>query len=123
MRRFFNVVATLWPALFFCLAAVAPSGAAPAREQDGATGGGAKLVKVVIDVKDMDCSLCVTAINQALRKTEGVVKAKASLKKKQAEVVVPEGFPAEKLLDAIKRTGYTGEVAKVTPTGDEPGVP
>jgi len=118
------MVATLWLPLFFCLAAVASSGAAPAREkQDGAAGGDAKLVKVVIDVKDMDCSLCVTAINQALRKTEGVVKAKASLKKKQAEVVVPEGFPAKKLLDAIKRTGYTGEVAKVTPAGDEAGVP
>ena len=72
-----------------------------------------KTVKVVIDIDDMTCSLCVTSINQALRKTEGVITAKSSLKTKQAEVVVPDGFPIQNLLDAIKKTGYTGKVDRV----------
>lgn len=70
-------------------------------------------VKVIIDVKDMDCALCVTSINQALRKTQRVIKAKASLKTKQAEVIVPEDFPTKLLLDAIAKTGYTGEIADI----------
>ena len=70
-------------------------------------------VKVIIDVEGMSCSLCVTAINQELRRTEGVIQARASLKTRRAEVVVQEGFPAQALLDAIARTGYTGKVADV----------
>ena len=70
-------------------------------------------VRVVIDVENMSCSLCVTSINQALRKTRGVITAKASLKTKQAEVVVPEDFPTQQLLDAISKTGYTGKVADI----------
>jgi len=69
--------------------------------------------KVVIDVEGMSCSLCVTAINQELRQTEGVIKARASLKTRQAEVVVPEGFPLELLLEAVAKTGYTGKIAGI----------
>ena len=70
-------------------------------------------VKVIIDVEGMSCSLCVTAINQELRKTEGVIKAKASLKTRQAEVVVSEDFPTQLLLDAVARTGYSGKIADI----------
>lgn len=35
--------------------------------------------KVIIDVKGMHCPMCVAAINQALRNTEGVVYAKSFL--------------------------------------------
>jgi len=69
--------------------------------------------RVVIDVEGMSCSLCVTAINQELRQTEGVVKARASLKTGQAEVVVPEDFPLELLLEAVAKTGYTGKIAGI----------
>jgi mercuric ion binding protein len=70
-------------------------------------------LKVVIDVEGMSCSLCVTAINRELRQTEGVIQAKASLKTRRAEVVVPEDFPAQTLLDAIAKTGYIGKVADI----------
>ena len=70
-------------------------------------------VKVVINIEDMTCSLCVTSINQALRKTEGVISAKASLKTKQADVIVPEGFSNQKLLDAIQQTGYAGKIDRI----------
>ena len=73
----------------------------------------AENVKVIIDVKGMTCPLCVTSINQALRKTEGVIKAKASLKTRQAEVIVPEGYDVDQLLKSIDKTGYSGAVNQV----------
>ncbi len=73
----------------------------------------AENVKVIIDVKGMTCPLCVTSINQALRKTEGVIKAKASLKTRQAEVIVPEGYDVDQLLKSIDKTGYSGAVNQI----------
>ena len=70
-------------------------------------------VKVVIDVENMSCTLCVTSINQALRTTKGVITAKASLKTKRAEVTVPEDFPTQTLLDAIAKAGYDGKVVEI----------
>lgn len=70
--------------------------------------------KVTIDIKDMNCSLCVISINKSLRSTEGVIKAKASLKTHQAEVIVPESFDNKALLVAISHTGYTGEINNVS---------
>lgn len=69
--------------------------------------------KVTIDIKDMNCSLCVISINKSLRSTEGVIKAKASLKTHQVEVIVPENFDNNVLLASISRTGYTGEINDV----------
>ncbi|CAI0929549.1 heavy-metal-associated domain-containing protein [Serratia fonticola] len=71
--------------------------------------------KVTIDIKAMTCSLCVISINKALRSTDGVIKAKASLKTHQAEVIVPEGFDNQLLLTAISRTGYSGKIQGVVP--------
>ena len=66
--------------------------------------------KVVLDVENMTCSLCVISVNQALRETDGVIKAKSSLKTRQTEVIVPQGFPTESLLKAVEKTGYTATV-------------
>lgn len=70
-------------------------------------------VNVIIEVEGMTCSLCVTAINQELRKTEGVIKAKTSLKTRRAEVVVAEDFSTQVLLEAIARTGYVGKITEI----------
>lgn len=66
--------------------------------------------QVTIDVAEMNCPLCVISINQALRSTDGVIKAKASLKTRQAQVVVPENFDNQRLLAAIAKTGFKGEI-------------
>lgn len=66
--------------------------------------------KVVLDIENMTCSLCVISVNQALRETEGVIKAKSSLKTRQTEVIVPEGFSTDTLLKAVAKTGYTAKV-------------
>ena len=65
---------------------------------------------VTIDVGEMNCPLCVISINQALRTTDGVINAKASLKTRQAQVVVPENFDNQRLLAAIAKTGFRGEI-------------
>ncbi|GGY95703.1 MULTISPECIES: heavy-metal-associated domain-containing protein [Shewanella] len=68
---------------------------------------------VIIDVEAMTCPLCVTVVNKVLRQTDGVIKAKSSLKTRQAVVVVPEGFDTNKLLQAIDKTGYKGVIHQV----------
>ncbi|MCL1074673.1 heavy-metal-associated domain-containing protein [Shewanella dokdonensis] len=65
---------------------------------------------VIIDVEAMTCPLCVTVVNKVLRQTDGVIKAKSSLKTRQAVVIVPAGFDTDKLLQAIAKTGYTGVI-------------
>lgn len=70
--------------------------------------------KVIINIEQMNCSLCVISINKALRSTEGVIKAKSSLKTHQAEVIVPDDFDVDKLLVSISHTGYLGAIETVT---------
>ena len=69
--------------------------------------------QVTLDVKGMTCPLCVTVVNKALRQTDGVIKAKASLKTEQALVTVPEDFNLDSLLKAVDETGYKGSINKV----------
>lgn len=70
-------------------------------------------VQVTLDVKGMTCPLCVTVVNQALRKTDGVIKAKANLKTEQAVVTVADDFNLGKLIIAVDATGYKGTINKV----------
>lgn len=69
--------------------------------------------KVVLNIQNMTCSLCVISVNQALRETDGVIKAKSSLKTRQAEAIVPEGFPTDTLLNAVAKTGYTATLNRI----------
>lgn len=75
--------------------------------------GQANEVKVVIDVEAMTCPLCVTVVNQVLRETDGVIKAKSSLKTRQANVIVDQGVDTDSLIKAIDKTGYTGKINRV----------
>ena len=70
---------------------------------------------VTIKVEGMTCAVCVTAINKALRSLPDVRKAKASLPKNQAIVIVPEGYKLDTLLAAIEETGYHGTISSVQP--------
>ncbi|MCH1918261.1 heavy-metal-associated domain-containing protein [Shewanella sp. A3A] len=72
-------------------------------------------VKVVIDIAAMHCPLCITMVNKALRSTDGVISAKSSLKTRQADVVVAEGYDTDKLLQAIATTGYEGVINHTEP--------
>lgn len=70
---------------------------------------------VTIHIEGMTCSLCVTAVNKALRALPDVRKAKTSLSRREAVVVVPEGYATAALLAAIEDTGYKGEIRAVAP--------
>ena len=70
---------------------------------------------VSIHIEGMTCSLCVTAINKALRSLPDVEKAKTSLMKQEAVVIVPEGYPLDTLLEEITKVGYTGTIRSVEP--------
>lgn len=76
---------------------------------------------VTIHIEGMTCSLCVTAINKALRSLPEVEKAKASLKNNEAVVIVPEGYPLETLLAEIEKTGYQGTIRSVAPVAASAG--
>ncbi|MTD39511.1 heavy metal transporter [Erwinia sp. CPCC 100877] len=70
--------------------------------------------KVTLDVDQMTCPLCVISINKALRSTDGVIKAKASMKTHQADVIVPSDFDSQKLLAAIAQTGFSAKIHEET---------
>ena len=80
-----------------------------------AFGAGQPAQSVTIHIDGMTCSLCVTAINKALRSLPEVEKAKTSLKNNEAVVIVPEGYPLETLLAEIEKTGYQGSISSTTP--------
>lgn len=65
---------------------------------------------VRLSVAGMTCPLCVTAVNQALRTTPGVISAKTNLNNEQADVVVPDDFDLQHLLAAVQKAGYEAEI-------------
>jgi mercuric ion binding protein len=67
---------------------------------------------VVIEVKGMHCPLCTTMVKKALKKVDGVTKAKAILQDKRAYVTVNESVTDKMLLDAVKTTSYDGIIVK-----------
>ncbi len=73
---------------------------------------------VTIHVEGMTCPLCVTAINKALRSLPEVQRAKTSLTRNEAVVVVPEGYATAHLLSAIEETGYKGVIRSVQATDE-----
>jgi len=66
-----------------------------------------------IKIEGMTCPLCTTAIKKSLKKIKGVSKAKVKLNTKIAMVHYDENVTEKVLLDAIKKTGYTGSIISV----------
>ena len=61
-----------------------------------------------IFVEGMHCLLCTSLVRKELLKVGGVSSAKATLKGKLAIVECRDDTDKEKLLEAIKTTGYEG---------------
>ena len=69
------------------------------------------MVKTVIAVDGMMCSMCESHINEVIRKSFPVKKVKADRARKQAVIVSDEALDPALLKKAIEATGYTpGEV-------------
>ncbi|MEZ4414500.1 MAG: heavy-metal-associated domain-containing protein [Gemmatimonadota bacterium] len=67
--------------------------------------------RVRISVPDLSCGHCVQAVRTALEPLAGVSDVDVSLERKEAEASVAEGVGDEVILDAVRRAGYTPEVA------------
>ena len=63
---------------------------------------------VALKISDMHCVSCAMNIDGELEDTEGVVSASTNYAKAETRVEFDEGkVNVEKLLDAVKRAGYT----------------
>lgn len=76
--------------------------------------------KLVLDIKGMTCSGCEAHVEQAAQKLEGIQKAKASYAKGKAEIEFdPAKTNPEKIIEAVKTTGYKITASKVANTKKE----
>lgn len=78
------------------------------------------MVGITIHIQGMTCSLCVTAINKALRSLPQVQYAKTSLKNSEVLVHVPNDYDTQILLTEIEKTGYQGKILSVQALTEEP---
>jgi len=75
--------------------------------------GAAEPVRVTLDVPGMNCSLCPISVRKALERVPGVVRAKADLDMKSAEVVYDPGkVSPEALAKAVTDAGYAASIRK-----------
>lgn len=73
--------------------------------------------KLVLDIKGMTCAGCEAHVEQAANKVEGIQKAKASYAEGKAEIEFdPTRTNPEKIMDAVKTTGYKITASKVSST-------
>lgn len=66
--------------------------------------------EVVIKVAEMHCPMCTTAVKKALKSVDGVENAKVTLETKLAVVIAKDGIDDKTFLEAVKTTGYEGEM-------------
>lgn len=65
------------------------------------------MVKYTVHVEGMQCGMCESHVNDAVRKAFPVKKIKSSHTKKQTILVTEAAIDEEKLRDIINETGYT----------------
>lgn len=65
------------------------------------------MVKYTVQVEGMQCGMCESHVNDAVRKAFPVKKVKSSHTKKQTILVTEAAIDEEKLRDTINETGYT----------------
>ena len=64
-------------------------------------------VKTILKITDMECSMCETRINEALRRSLGVKSVRSSAGKHETVIWSDEPLPEDRIRDIIKDTGYT----------------
>ncbi len=65
------------------------------------------MIKTVLDIDGMACSMCEAHINDAIRNNFRVKKVASSRKKKKTEIDSEEPLDEAALKSVIDRTGYT----------------
>ncbi|MGM0533621.1 MAG: heavy-metal-associated domain-containing protein [Campylobacterota bacterium] len=66
--------------------------------------------EVLIKVPKMHCPLCTISIKKAITEVAGVQSASVKLNTKTARVLYNDQTDSKTILEAIKQTGYEGEV-------------
>jgi copper chaperone CopZ len=66
-----------------------------------------KMVKIVLKVEGMMCTMCESHINEAVRSALPVKKVTSSHTKGQTVVIAEQDIDEESLRAAINKTGYT----------------
>ena len=70
------------------------------------------MIKYTLVVEGMQCSMCESHVNNAVRKAFPVKKVQSSHSKGQTIVIAEEPLDEQQLRDAIDATGYTvGSIA------------
>lgn len=65
------------------------------------------MVKTVVGVDGMMCSMCEAHINDAIRKNFDVKKVKSNRRKKLTEIMSEEKLDHDRIKEVIDQTGYT----------------
>lgn len=75
---------------------------------------------VTLRIGGMTCAACVSRVERALARVEGVEAAAVSLAAERADIVVAEGGPAvvERLRAAVEEAGYDAEAEVAGASGD-----
>mgnify|MGYP001475661881 FL=1 len=73
-------------------------------------GPGDNAVERRIAVEGMTCGTCVTRVGRALKRVEGVRDAEVSLATHEALVTLEPGVTDERLIQALTRAGYEGDI-------------
>ena len=69
----------------------------------------ANLEQIDLDVSGMTCSSCVATVERSLNKVPGA-KATVNLATETAHILVPQGTPTKRLIDAVKAAGYNAKL-------------
>ncbi len=64
------------------------------------------MVKTIVKVDGMMCSMCEAHINDAIRRSFNVKKVKSNRKKKETVIESEAPLDPEKVKEAIEKTGY-----------------
>ena len=73
-----------------------------------------KGVQTILEIPDMECSMCENHINEAIRREFQVRKVKSSHKKGETLIVSDEPLDEAKIRQVIADTGYTLKSVKTS---------
>ena len=76
------------------------------------------MVKTIVKVDGMMCSMCEAHINDAIRRSFNVKKVKSNRKKKETVIESEAPLDPEKIRDTIEKTGYI-YLGIVSPASEE----
>ena len=65
------------------------------------------MVKIIMKIEGMSCGMCVSHINDTVRRQFAVKKVSSSHSKRQTEIIAEDTLDEDALRKEIDETGYT----------------